>query len=106
MTAIYDPAIENHKYAAPNKFYEAMMLGKPLLMVKGTGMSDIVERYDFGAIIDYSAQGFETGIKTLLAKRMHWNETAAQMKKMYHECFHWNVMKKRLTNSYKDIIGV
>ena len=34
MTAIYDPNISNHYYAAPNKFYEALMLGKPLIMVK------------------------------------------------------------------------
>ena len=39
MLAIYDPNIDNHKYAAPNKFYESLLLGKPVIMVKKTGMS-------------------------------------------------------------------
>lgn len=29
ITAIYDPSVPNHFYAAPNKFYESLMLGKP-----------------------------------------------------------------------------
>lgn len=38
--AMYSICNPNHVYAAPNKFYEAMMLGKPLFTTKGT----IVER--------------------------------------------------------------
>ena len=59
MTAIYDPTIGNHYYAAPNKFYEALMLGKPLIMVKNTGMSQraFSERTDI----------------TVCALKVHWN---------------------------------
>ena len=32
--ATYDPSIRNHKYSAPNKFYESLMLGKPIIMAK------------------------------------------------------------------------
>ena len=34
LTAIYDPAVKNHYYAAPNKFYESLMLGKPVIMAQ------------------------------------------------------------------------
>lgn len=40
MYAMYSIETPNHVYAAPNKYYEAMFLGKPLLTTKGT----IVER--------------------------------------------------------------
>ena len=44
ITAIYDPSVSNNQYAAPNKLYEGLMLGKPLLMVHNTGMDKIVEK--------------------------------------------------------------
>ena len=34
--AMYATTNPNHVYAAPNKFYEAMMLAKPLFTTKGT----------------------------------------------------------------------
>ena len=48
MCAIYDPKVPNHYYAAPNKFYEALMLGMPLIMAKGTGSNQqpMFERED------------------------------------------------------------
>ena len=52
MLAIYDLAIENHRFAAPNKFYESLMLGKPVIMVRGTGMSEIVEGNSIGELIE------------------------------------------------------
>src|SRR5699024_3494791 len=36
LTALYDPSVKNHKYAAPNKFYESLMLGKPVIMIENT----------------------------------------------------------------------
>lgn len=36
MYAMYSKVNPNHIYAAPNKFYEAMFLGKPLFTTKGT----------------------------------------------------------------------
>ena len=38
MFALYDPAIPNHRYSAPNKVYEAMLLGKPIIVAEGTGV--------------------------------------------------------------------
>lgn len=40
MYAMYATSNPNHVYAAPNKFYEAMFLGKPIFTTRGT----IVER--------------------------------------------------------------
>ena len=36
MFAMYSVEIPNHVYAAPNKYYEAMFLGKPILTTRGT----------------------------------------------------------------------
>lgn len=100
MTAIYDPQIENHKFAAPNKFYESLMLGKPIIMVRGTGMAKEVENNDIGVLIDYSEESFADGLKNLIERKSEWNEMGEKMKKLYEEKYNWSIMKRRLTDAY------
>lgn len=103
MTAIYDPAIENHRYAAPNKFYESLMLGKPLIMAKGTGMSSVVEENNIGELIEFSKEGFRDGLQELIDKKDEWEEMSARMKNIYEEHFSWEKMKERLISLYSEI---
>lgn len=103
MLAIYDPSIENHHYAAPNKFYESLMLGKPVIMVRGTGMSDEVEKNDIGVLIDYSEDSFAYGIHSLLEKRNEWDRISETMKHIYKTKYNWDIMKKRLADLYSEL---
>lgn len=102
MTAIYDPMVENHKYAAPNKFYEGLYLGKPLVMVKGTGMSEIIEKEKIGVLIDYSEQGFIDGINELIMKQSEWEKMKKRMKELYIQKYSWNEMENRLLKLYSE----
>lgn len=101
MTAIYDPKIGNHIYAAPNKFYEALYLGKPLIMVNETGMSEIVKKNEIGTLIDYSEEGFVEGLKWLIEKKDAWKDMSMRMKKLYSEQFSWQKMETRLIELYQ-----
>ena len=65
MTAIYDPSFRNHKYAAPNKFYESIMLGKPIIMARDTGYDDVIEPSDIGILTEYSKDGIASAINKL-----------------------------------------
>lgn len=103
MLAVYDPAIDNHKFAAPNKFYESLMLGKPVIMVKGTGMSEEVAKHDIGVLIDYSEKGFESGVCELIARKEEWPRMSAAMKLLYEERYHWKVMEARITELYASL---
>lgn len=103
MTAIYAPYIGNHKYAAPNKFYEALMLGKPLIMVKGTGMSEYIDRYNIGALIDYSKDGLVVGIQDLCHRKNEWEDMSVRMRELYQKNFSWTEMEHRLQELYKKL---
>lgn len=103
MTAIYDPQIGNHTYAAPNKFYEALYLGKPLIMVKKTGMSEIVKKNNIGTLIDFSEEGFVDGLTRLIHKKDDWEDMGVRMKKLYHDQFSWQTMETRLIELYQRI---
>lgn len=103
MLAIYDPNIENHRFAAPNKFYEALFLGKPLIMVKNTGMSNIVSENDIGVLIDYSAEGFANGVYKLIERKEDWEKISFKMKDIYSNKYNWKIMDKRLHALYKEL---
>lgn len=103
MLAIYDPAIDNHIYAAPNKFYESLMLGKPIIMARGTGMSSVVQKNDIGAIIDFSEDGFVSGIKELIGRKKEWPEMKKRMNKIYEEQYSWKKMEDRLCSLYEEL---
>lgn len=103
ITAIYDPKVPNHYYAAPNKFYEALMLGKPLIMVKNTGMDHIVNQNKIGEVIDYKLESFENAINNLLKKRDEWDLISFRARKLYNKEYSWEVMEKRLIKLYGEL---
>lgn len=103
MTAIYNPSVENCRRAAPNKFYESLMLGKPVIMVRGTGMSSVVEQNDIGELIEFSEAGFEDGLQRLIQRRNEWPEISKRMHNLYKDKYSWDEMSKRLIEFYKMV---
>lgn len=102
MTAIYDPEKRNHYYAAPNKFYEALMLGKPLIMIKNTGMSELVEKNNIGKVIEFNKNDLSQAIDELIEKKDFWKDISYTMKKLYKEKYCWELMEKRLISIYQN----
>ena len=103
MTAIYDPKIPNHKFAAPNKFYEALMLGKPVIMARNTGFDEIIESNNIGCLIEFSEKGLSIGLNKLMRQKNEWNSMSKRMKKLYEEQYSWAEMEKRLIELYAGI---
>lgn len=103
MLAIYDPAIENHRFAAPNKFYESLMLGKPVIMVRGTGMSEVVEDNSIGELIEYSKEGFIDGVNRLIERKDEWHLIGNKMKDIYQNQYCWDEMERRLLGLYDTL---
>lgn len=50
--AMYCKTNANHIFAAPNKYYEAMLLGKPFITTKGTILEEKVVKNGIGYVID------------------------------------------------------
>ena len=103
MLAIYDPTIDNHRFAAPNKFYESLMLGKPVIMVHDTGMSEIVAENEIGECIAFSKEGFIDGVNRLLKRKEAWPLIGDRMKEIYRDRYCWDEMERRLLGLYEDM---
>jgi len=104
LFATYDPKIPNHKYSSPNKLFEAMMLGKPIIVSRDTNMDMIVAKHDCGMIVNY---GNETELEDTLLKlandpqlRKRLGENA---RKAYASHYSWSIMKSRLIELYSQV---
>lgn len=104
MVAFYDQAVPNHKYAAPNKFYEAIALGKPLVMFHNTGVDDIIDKYDLGITVEQSVPSMIEGICALIARRDEWVCMGKRARCVFKELYSWEIMEYRLNQLYEGII--
>lgn len=103
MIAAYDPAVPNHRYAAPNKFYEALMLGKPLIMCKGTGFSDIIEKHGIGMCVEYSSKALEAGLIEIKDNYQRYSDKKELEKELFEREYSWDIMSGRLRKLYSAL---
>lgn len=104
LFTLYDPIIPINKYASPNKLFEAMMCGKPILVSEGTATARIVKEENCGLVVDCNnTDEIKNKIITLkknpeLCKRLGDNG-----KKAYEQKYSWALMEQRLLSLYQQI---
>lgn len=94
MYAMYQTINPNNVYAAPNKYYEAMFLGKPLFTTKGTIVDKKVVERQIGYISGETEEDIAQVIKTLKKDDMHQKGTTARI------C--WEVNYRNYTSDYLE----
>ncbi|AMB99869.1 hypothetical protein AWM75_07770 [Aerococcus urinaehominis] len=100
LVAMYDPAIRNHNYAAPNKFYEGIALSKPLIMAFNTGVDNYVREYNIGWVINYDVNDFNYLLSKLTKEEL--NNKQDNLRKITN-VFSWSEMERRLLSLYDEI---
>lgn len=103
MIALYDQNVRNHKYAAPNKFYEAMALGKPLIVLHDTGIDDIVDEYKLGISVNQSTYDISQGIKKLIEDQDNWTKMKIEGKSLFEQKYSWDIMEVQLNELYTNL---
>lgn len=103
ISAIYEPIIRNHRLCAPNKFYEALALAKPVIVCRGTGIDKIIETNNAGMVIDYNANQFFEALRYLVSNPDVCKEMGKNARQLYEHEYRWEIMKKRLVELYNEI---
>lgn len=104
LLAVYDPAVPNHKYSSPNKFYEALMLGLPIIVAAETGVDQLVSEHRVGLVCDYSAGSFELAADRLFADSDELEEIHRRARSLFQTTFSWEIMEKRLLSIYRSLL--
>jgi glycosyltransferase involved in cell wall biosynthesis len=105
LFATYDPAVPNHRMSSANKLFEAMMLGKPIVVARGTGMDRIVEEHDIGFVVPY---GDVDALERAFAEVSAWDDAqraavARRCRAAYTEHFSSERMFERTAALYADL---
>lgn len=104
ISAVYNPRLRNHRLCAPNKFYEALALGKPLIVCRGTGIDRIVRDKGIGCVIDYDAKDFYKALRYLVDNKEVRKEMGERAKELYEKEYQWDYMKEKLLAAYRQVI--
>jgi glycosyltransferase involved in cell wall biosynthesis len=105
LFATYDPTIPNHRYSSPNKIYEAMMLGKPVIVAAGTNMDRIVAEAECGCIVSYGdIASLEEALQVLAADTALVQRLGANARKAYETRYNWGLMSQRLVQLYEKVL--
>lgn len=106
LFAFYNPKIPNNKYASPNKLFEAMMCGKPIIINSETSASKIVNIEKCGITVDY---GNIISIKDTLIQLYNNPDIRKKLgdngRKAYDDKYSWTIMENRLLNAYNGLNG-
>lgn len=99
--AMYCKINPNHVYAAPNKYYEALMLGKPLITTKGTLPGDKVEKHDTGWAVEEDMEEMRILLRELEKEQME--EKGRRALNLWEEEFR-DYLRNFFDNTYTNII--
>lgn len=101
LYAFYDPSIQNNKYASPNKLFEAMMCGKPIIVNKNIEVSKIVKNENCGLTADYAdKKSIKEAFLTLIENPILREKLGKNGRNAYETKYSWEIMKKRLLKAY------
>ena len=103
LSAIYNPIYRNHKLCAPNKFYESLALGKPIIVCNNTGIDVIVNKYKLGMSIDFDVHEFYSSVRRIINDEQIIYNCEKQGKSIFLEKYDWKIMKIKLSKIYKEL---
>lgn len=67
LLGLYCRGVPNHRFAAPNKYYEHLLLGRPMLTSAGTPPGDKVRANDTGWAVDDGAEAIAAALADAIA---------------------------------------
>ena len=105
LFATYDPSIPNHRYSSPNKVFEAMMLGKPVIVAAGTNMDRIIAEADCGCIVPYGdVPSLESTLVILASDPELVRKLGHNARQAYETRYAWSIMSQRLASLYEKVL--
>ena len=106
ILALYDPRQPNNRLAAPNKLYEAMMLGKPVITSSGTLVGDFVEQEGIGLVVRFGYPDEIAGaMRYLLEHPEEANRMGSKARRLYEERYSYEAQCRTLRDAYQSVLS-
>lgn len=106
MFAHYKPFIENHIYAAPNKLFDAMMVGIPLLINSECLVSEFARRNGFGLPTPFGdVQALQRAVKDAYGNRPELSTGCAHARMLFETKYSWQHMEERWAAFFAELLA-
>lgn len=103
LYAMYCTTNPNNVCAAPNKFYESLLLGKPLITTKGTTIGDKASKYRTGYVIHEEYNELLALVEHIRDNRNELEEFGKNARMVWNSQFK-DYVARYLDTTYKSII--
>lgn len=100
--SMLDSTNKNYRIATPVKLLEAMALGRPIIVSRGTLAGDIVEREGCGISTSWSEPEVRSTIESLLDPEIRTKMGARGLEAARRE-YNWGAMRARLLEAYRSL---
>ena len=104
IICLFNPKNRMNIIGSPNKLFEAMVTGRPIIVTKDTNAGNIVKKENCGLSIKYSENELKNAIIQLRDNPNICKQFGLNGLKAAKEKYNWNNEKKKLINIYKDLI--
>jgi len=104
VLCMFDPNFMNNRIGPPNKLFEAMVCGRPVIATKNIYSGKLVEKLNMGLAIDYEKESFKDALIKLrdnpdLRKKLGKNALKAALLR-----YNWEEEEKRLLEVYEKVL--
>ncbi|MBI5447058.1 MAG: glycosyltransferase family 4 protein [Deltaproteobacteria bacterium] len=102
-----DPASESQKWVSPNKLFEAMAFGRPIVVAEGTLAARRVESFGNGLVVPYgSKEALKTAVLRLKSDPQLANDMGARGQAEFQRNWRPEEMERRLLKAYAAILEI
>ncbi|MCS3922225.1 glycosyltransferase involved in cell wall biosynthesis [Methanococcus voltae PS] len=99
--AIYDPSIQNNMISVPNKLFESMCLGIPIIVIEGSYMANVVKTNNCGLTVQFNEQSVKETILKLKTDKELYKTLSENAVKAYPN-YTWNKQVEKLLKMYNS----
>lgn len=101
---LFEPDSVNYRYAAPNKFFEYVMAGTPVIASDIPTFRDFISEFEVGVLVDpYSEAEIARAIQTLLLDEKKWtryHRNCLRARKVWN----WETQEEKLNELYAKLV--
>lgn len=106
LTAVAPDQSLNNRLCLPNKFFEYLMAGLPVLSLQYDAIAEMIKKYEIGRVLSSVApEGIGTAINEMLADRKGLARMSSNALATARQEFYWEKESQKLIHLYEEILS-
>ena len=103
MLIMFDPSNRNNRIGAPNRLFEAMAMGIPVIVTENTLAAEIVKKEKCGFACKYDIFAFIALLKELRNRIPEAAEAGSQGRAAYEREYNWEAQVSKMLDAYSRL---